>query len=88
MFAYFHDELVGTTGWYRCVIDELGRTIILGQETWKRIKVLKYCNLLFSLISIYAIVTRPLCLVESHRLDAAASRERSLFTSLTFCLPT
>ena len=30
-------------------------------------------------------VTRPLCLVESHTLDAAARQERSLFTSLTFC---
>ena len=30
-------------------------------------------------------VTRPLCLVESHMLDAAARRERSLFTLLTFC---
>ena len=29
-------------------------------------------------------VTRPLCLVESHTLDAAR-RERSLFTSLAFC---
>ena len=28
-------------------------------------------------------VTRPLCLVESHTLDAAARRERSLLTSLT-----
>ena len=27
-----------------------------------------------------AIVTRPLCLVESHMLDAAARRERSLYT--------
>ena len=32
-----------------------------------------------------AVVTKPLCLVESHMLDAAARRERSLFTSLTFC---
>ena len=31
------------------------------------------------------IVTRPLCLVESLTLDAAARRERSLFTSHTFC---
>ena len=30
-------------------------------------------------------VTIPLCLVELHTLDAAARRERSLFTSLTFC---
>ena len=31
------------------------------------------------------IVTWPLCLVESHTLDATARREHSLFTSLTFC---
>ena len=31
-------------------------------------------------------VTRPLCLVESHTLDAAARRECSLFTSLIFCI--
>ena len=30
-------------------------------------------------------VMRPLCLVESHTLDAAAMRVRSLFTSFTFC---
>ena len=28
---------------------------------------------------------RPLCLVKSHTLDVAARRERSLFTSHTFC---
>ena len=30
-------------------------------------------------------ITRPLCLVESYTLDAAVRRERSLFTSFTFC---
>ena len=30
-------------------------------------------------------VTRPLCLVESHTLDAAARQERSPFISHTFC---
>ena len=31
------------------------------------------------------IVTRLLCLVKSYTLDAAVRRERSLFTSFTFC---
>ena len=31
------------------------------------------------------VVTRPLCLVESHTLDVATRQERSLFTSHTFC---
>ena len=34
---------------------------------------------------VFICVTRPLCLVKSHTLDATARRERFLFTSLTFC---
>ena len=44
-------------------------------RSWKKIKCKNHFNI---------FVTRPLCLVESHTLDAAR-RVLSLFTSLTFC---
>ena len=45
---------------------------------------LTFLSKIYNVLNVY-IVTRPLCLVESHMLDAAARRERSLFNSHTFC---